>query len=341
MGGRRTSRRPNVRHARILTDVGDSPFQRALVIRGGALGDFLLTLPVLAALREAAPATRLEALAYPSFARLAADTRIIHAARSIEYGPMAGFFSRDTTLDPGLREYFGSFDLIISYLYDPDEILAANLAQCGTGKLIAGPSRLSEKSHAIDQLAMPLSALGLPLTSRAVFLPFAAEQNVQPALALHPGSGSPSKNWAPERWRQLASALLAEYPALRIGIIGGEADSAALAELRQLPPDERLVFWENLPLHELGRQLAGCAAYLGHDTGISHLAAATGCPSLLLFGPTDPGVWAPPHPQVRILRAPENSLDQLPWPSVHSAVRTLLTSAGLAAPRTTRQTSLI
>lgn len=339
MGRRRTSRRPDVRHARILITVGDSPFQRALVIRGGALGDFLLTLPVLTALREAAPAAHIEALAYPSFARLAADTRIINAVRSIEYGPMAGFFSRDASLDAGLREYFGSFDLIISYLYDPDEIFAANLARCGSGKLVVGPSRLSEKSHAIDQLAAPLSELGLPLASRAVFLPFAAEQNAHPTLALHPGSGSPSKNWAPEKWRQLAAALLAEYPGLRVAIIGGEADSAALAALRQLPPDEHLVFWENLPLHELARQLAGCAAYVGHDTGISHLAAATGCPSLLLFGPTDPGIWAPPHPQVRILRAPENSLDQLPLPNVQSAVRTLLTSAGLATPRSNQQTS--
>lgn len=317
--------------------MGYSPFQKALVIRGGALGDFLLTLPVLAALREAAPAAHIEALAYPSFARLAADTRIINAARSIEYGPMAGFFSREALLDAGLREYFGSFDLVISYLYDPDGIFAENLARCGTGKLIVGPSRISDKSHAIDQLATPLSELGLPLSSRTVLLTFANEKNACPTLALHPGSGSPSKNWAPEMWRQLTADLLTEYTGLRVAIIGGEADSAALTALRQLPPDERLIFWENLPLQELARRLAGCAAYVGHDTGVSHLAAATGCPSLLLFGPTDPGVWAPPHPRVRVLRAPRNSLDQLPLPNVLSAVRTLLNTAGLATHRNTHQ----
>ena len=81
-------------------------FQRALVIRGGALGDFLLTLPVLNALREAAPNSRLEVLAYPGIAALAKTSGLIDDVRSIEYGPLAGFFTRGTVLDPGLRGFF-------------------------------------------------------------------------------------------------------------------------------------------------------------------------------------------------------------------------------------------
>lgn len=337
MGRWRPTGRPNVRHARILINV-DSPFQRALVIRGGALGDFLLTLPVLAALRESAPSARIDALAYPSFARLASATKIIDAARSIEYGPLAGFFSRGAELNPELRKYFGSFDLIVSYLYDPDGIFAENIASCGAQRFLAGPSRLSEKSHAIDQLAAPLAELELPLTSRAVVLSILPEKNDTPTLALHPGSGSPTKNWAPEKWQTLAATLLAEYPELRIAVIGGEADAVALASLQQIPAHERLVFWENLPLEELARRMAGANAYVGHDTGVSHLAAAIGCPTLLLFGPTEPGIWAPPHQHVRILRAPGNSLDNLPQPNVNAAVRSLLSSTGLASPHSSDQT---
>jgi heptosyltransferase-2 len=318
--------------------VGDSPFQRALVIRGGALGDFLLTMPVLAALREAAPAARIEALAYPSFTKLAAATKIIDAARSIEYGPLAGFFSRGTELNPELRKYFGSFDLIISYLYDPDGIFAENIANCGAQRFIPGSARLSEKSHAIDQLATPLAELGLPLASRAVTLSVQAEKSKKPTIALHPGSGSHSKNWAPDRWQKLVASLLAEFPELQIAVIGGEADAAALASLRQIPANPRLLFWENLPLDELAGRLAGSDAYVGHDTGVSHLAAAVGCSSLLLFGPTEPGLWAPPHQHVRILRAPDNSLDNLPQSSVANAVRSLLSATGLAALQSTTQT---
>ena len=58
----------------------------------------------------------------------------------------------------------------------------------------------------------------------------------------------------------------------------------------------------DLPLEELVELLASCRLFLGHDSGISHLAAACGVPSLLLFGPTDPVMWAPPAPHVRVIK---------------------------------------
>ena len=138
-----------------------APFQRALVVRGGALGDFLLTLPVLHALRSSAPDSRLEVLAYPGIASLARTSGLVDQVRSIEYGPLAGFFTRGATLDPELQKYFGSFDLVVSYLYDPDGIFAENLRASGVKRLVEGPPRVTGTSHAIDQLAAPLSALGL------------------------------------------------------------------------------------------------------------------------------------------------------------------------------------
>ena len=75
--------------------MSEPAFRRALVIRGGALGDFLLTLPVLAALREAEPDAHLEVLAYPGIAALARAGGLVDGVRSIEYGPLAGFFTRN------------------------------------------------------------------------------------------------------------------------------------------------------------------------------------------------------------------------------------------------------
>ena len=120
-----------------------TPFQRALVVRGGALGDFLLTLPVLNALRTCAPASRLEVLAYPGIASLARASGLVDQVRSIEYGPLAGFFTQGAALHPELRDYFGSFDLIISYLYDPDGIFAANVRAAGARRVVVGPHRPS------------------------------------------------------------------------------------------------------------------------------------------------------------------------------------------------------
>jgi heptosyltransferase-2 len=300
-------------------------------VRGGALGDFLLTLPVLHALRTCAPASRLEVLAYPGIASLARTSGLVDQVRSIEYGPLAGFFTRGATLDPELQKYFGSFDLVVSYLYDPDGIFAENLRTSGVKRLVEGPSRVTGTSHAIDQLAAPLATLGIPLAGRSTRLAVASAAETRTTLALHPGSGSPAKNWPTNCWRELAERLLEAQPNIRIAIVGGEADAAALQSMRSLTANARVSFWENLPMDTLASRLAGSALYAGHDTGISHLAAATGTPCLLLFGPTDPGIWAPPHDHVRVLRAPAGRLEELSVSTVISALRPMLDTLRLAS----------
>ncbi len=297
------------------------PFRRVLVIRGGALGDFLLTIPVLSALRAAQPEARLEALAYPGVATLAKSCELVDDARSIEYGPLAGFFTRGAVLDPALRAYFASFDLVLSYLYDPDGFFAENLRASGVRRLVEGSPRIEGSSHAIDQLAAPLAELGIPLADRAVCLPAANAAHEGTEVFLHPGSGSAAKNWPAERWRQLTQQWLAEDFTLRLAIVGGEADAAPLAALRDLTADRRVRLLENFPLPDLAREFGGARFYLGHDTGISHLAALCGTPSLLLFGPTNPAIWAPPHPHVSVLRAPAGDLAALGVDAVLRAIR--------------------
>jgi heptosyltransferase-2 len=104
---------------------------RILVIRGGAIGDFILTLPAIKLLREGFPRARIEILGYESILALAERRFYADAIRSIEYGPLARFFAKGSVLPPELNEYFGSFDLIVSYLFDPDRIFQSNLKRCG------------------------------------------------------------------------------------------------------------------------------------------------------------------------------------------------------------------
>ncbi len=146
---------------------------------------------------------------------------------------------------------------------------------------------------------------------------------VSPAIALHPGSGSARKNWPLERWQALVDHLLATYPSREILLVGGEADREQLETFRRTP-NERLRLVENLSLPDLAVKLAGCAMFVGHDSGISHLAAAAGTKCRLLFGPTDPAIWAPLNEEVKVLRASDGTMESISLGEVKAAIETAL-----------------
>ena len=77
--------------------------------------------------------------------------------------------------------------------------------------------------------------------------------------------------------------------------------------------------------------LAQAGVYVGNDSGVTHLAAATGAPTLALFGPTDPAVWAPIGERVRVLRGDGASLETLTLDTVRAAVSALRGARGIAA----------
>lgn len=324
-----------------------SPPPKILVIRGGAIGDFLLTLPAIGLLREAFPQVHLEILGYDHIVSLATGSGQADASRSIEYAALAGFFNPKGTLDPELGAYFAGFQQIVSYLYDPDGFFAGNLRRCGVKNLIeASPKVDVEGDHAARQLARPLERLALYLhdDGGTLLRPKVPHQrfadhflNDAPGhrflVAIHPGSGSERKNWQPERWAAVGRFLLDRPEEIRprVLLVGGEADGETLARLRlawtaSSETSGGVLIAENVPLPDLAALLARCRLFLGHDSGISHLAAAVGTPCLLLFGPTDPDVWAPPQPGVRVIRAPDGTLSALGVPVVCAAVETILAS---------------
>src|ERR1051325_1979197 len=148
---------------------------RILVIRGGAIGDFILTLPALKALRDAYPTAQIEILGYKHIIGLAENRFYANAIRSIEYGPLSAFFAAAADLPVELRDYFGSFDLIISYLYDPDRIFENNLRRCRAENFVRGPAKIDNSEHAARQLARPVEELGVSVSSFAPRLDLAEE----------------------------------------------------------------------------------------------------------------------------------------------------------------------
>jgi heptosyltransferase-2 len=120
-------------------------------------------------------------------------------------------------------------------------------------------------------------------------------------VAVHPGSGSPAKNWPCERFAAVARKLSPGRPCL---LVLGPAEAAA-------PPFEGAIAARSWPVRALGAALSRAGVFLGNDSGISHLAAAAGAPTLALFGPTDPAIWAPVGPRATSLRAPGGALAHL------------------------------
>jgi heptosyltransferase-3 len=257
---------------------------RILVIRGGAIGDFILTLPAIRLLREAFPDAHLEILGYKHIIALAEGRTYADATRSIEYAAMAGFFVPGAELAADLADYFAGFQQIVSYLYDPSGFFEGNLRRAGAKNILPAFAAIDDSEHAARQLARPLQRLALFLDNHAPTIHPAAEDHAVanrvlhgtsgPFAAIHPGSGSVRKNWPVERWAAVAIALREREPNLQLVAVGGEADEAQLAGFSQHSRGVPLLVARDLPLPHLAAVFQRCRLFLGHDSGISHLAAA-------------------------------------------------------------------
>jgi heptosyltransferase-2 len=292
---------------------------RILTIRGGAIGDFILTLPALKALREAYPGAHIEILGYRHIAVLAEDRFYARRVRSIESALLSRFFAKDADLPAELATYFAEFDLILTYLYDPELIFETNLRRSGAQKIACGPAKIGNSSHASRQLARPIEELGMPVSDFAAKLypsnedrhraqGFLAGLNA-PIIAFHPGSGSREKNWPLQNWIELGNRFLRDFVGSLL-IVSGEADEDQTRQLESIWQNPRIRFAKHLPLPDLAAALEN-TIFVGHDSGISHLASAAGARCILLFGATDPAVWAPLNENARVIRAPNGDLRRL------------------------------
>lgn len=236
---------------------------RRLVVRPGAIGDAVVSLPALAHLKPAeiwCPST-----STPIYSHLA-------PARSLVAEGLDAL-----TLSPRTLARLGEFDEIWSWYGAARDEFRAQLSHLDIRFLPALPPAHGELHAAdfyLDQVGAPRG--GLPVIPAA--------RNSEGFAVIHPFSGGASKNWPLERFRAVAADLCREMP---IHWCAGPEE-----------PLEGAVRFESLA--GLIPWLAAAGVYIGNDSGISHLAAACGLPVVALFGPTDPRVWAP-RGNVRVL----------------------------------------
>jgi heptosyltransferase-3 len=244
---------------------------RRLVIRPGGIGDFIVSLPAIESLRA-------EYLEVWSAGPNVPLVRFADRARSIA---STGLDLLSITEPPAqLLHELGRFDSIVSW-YGANRPEFRDLVRSLDLPFEFFPALPPEGAgiHATD---FYLDQVGAP---RGAIPRIACRVEPEHFAVIHPFSGSPRKNWPLEKFRAMARQLERTIP---VRWCAG-ADDPPLEEAVRIPD-----------LYELACWLARAQLYVGNDSGITHLAAAVGTPVLALFGPTDPDVWAPRGPSVRV-----------------------------------------
>ncbi len=296
---------------------------RVLLLRAGALGDALLLRQAIAALRSA----RHEPwLITPEAGRVLLGPGASEVAEVVSWdGADAAALRAGTLLDLsplGRRLAATGAAIVFSRSAEVAEAVHRRVPRV----IVRDPS--PAQGHASAWLAEATRELGAEPAALPPDL-VATVGEVDAAapwldrlptgfLAVHPGSGSSAKNWGPSGFLALVEYVSADRPWL---LIEGPADEAAAALLLSHP---RAVRAYSLPARVLGALVARASLYVGNDSGVSHLAAAFGAPTLALFGPTDPAVWSPVGRRVTTVRSDDRTMAGLSVVAARSAAETLI-----------------
>jgi ADP-heptose:LPS heptosyltransferase len=244
---------------------------RRLAIRPGAIGDLIVSLPALECLRTDYFEVWVAGPNVP-LVRFADRVRSI-ASTGID---LVGV----TTPPEPLLDGLNTFDSVVSW-YGANRPEFRELVQCLRLPFTFHAALPTEDTavHAVDFYLRQVGA------AEGAVPRIPCEAPRENFAVIHPFSGSPRKNWPLEKFQALAHALERTMP---VHWCAGPDD----------PPLPGAIYKEDL--YDLACWLARARLYIGNDSGITHLAAAAGTPVLALFGPTDPAVWGPRGPNVRI-----------------------------------------
>jgi heptosyltransferase III len=273
---------------------------RILVVTLQRLGDVLLTTPLIRSLKRAWPDATLDVLVFSGTAGIIEGNpdidRIIAMPARRSLGETLSLMTR----------LFKRYDLAIStQAGDRPTVFAALAGRRHAGLVDDGGPPLGRfvknlvlhrstaadaKIHRVEQMLRMADALGIPRASEVV-CPAAAPLTFSPGrnyAVIHAAPMFRYKQWTPDGWRALAAGL--KQRSLSIVAIGGPdpAERKYLEDVWQgVVAIHQLSWAQNVALFRDAR------VYVGPDTSTSHLAAAAGCPTVVLFGPTDPRLWGP------------------------------------------------
>jgi len=292
------------------------------------IGDAVMSLPALRAIRSRYPEAEITVLARPWVASLyegeLAPDRVI---------PLAGA--------PGLRDLPAKFRLARSLRAErfdlavlfPNSLESAALVYAAGARRRIGYARDGRGPLLTDAIALP-KAGEIPKHERFYYLEllrraglietlpevasirldgavdarrrgaelFSSRGLLAPVVGVSPGAAYGSaKRWLPERFAE-AARTLAERARGSVAVFGSAAERALCGQVAEASGGRN--FAGETTLREFIDMTAACHVYLTNDSGAMHIAAALGVPSVTVFGPTDETATGPSGPHARLLREP-------------------------------------
>lgn len=299
-----------------------------VAIRQGAIGDSLLSFPVLSALRARYADPHITFIGNPNTLPLAKAWGIAEEAYNYEDRLWDEVFSSEGIQHARLRELFGQTDLVICWATDRGNVVKPNLLRAGVKEVVIGPwcATVDSTKHMVDYLAEPL---GLQVNIKEYVIPASGWcsgfQLDNPPIAIHPGSMTPLRCWPVGSFAAVINKLIRlNYPVLLLlGPFEGRLLKDLGRHLSKPSKPELFSVLQHAPLLELAQRLQQSRCYLGNDSGIGHLAGMLGIPTLILFGPTIPAAMSPiamrpVGPRVEVIQekplkklSPERVLDHI------------------------------
>lgn len=294
-------KRPGLARAAALRITG--PAMRVLFITATRIGDAVLTTGLLEHLRRAHPDLRITvacgAPAAPLFRSLPSLERVIVLEKRRWSLHWLALWAR----------VVGTYwDIVV----DLRRTGLALFLRKGRVHRAPGPMpgrhRVAELAAALDLAEPPAPCLWLGETDRATAVRLVPAGT--PVLAIGPAANWRGKQWRAERFAALAQRLTAPGAILagaRVAVFAaaGERDQARPV-LDAVPPERRIDLVGAVDLPQAGACLERCALFVGNDSGLMHLAAAAGTPTLGLFGPSPDDRYAPWGPRAAVQRTPES-----------------------------------
>lgn len=271
--------------------------RQALCVRRGGLGDTLLVIPVLRAMRARMPDARLTFAGVSEFGGVLQRFGVVDRVVSSE---SLALWALPLAEEAGerARAALATYDWIVG----DDPGLARRASR--TREVAVFDPRLDESVTA-PAAEVFLARAGLSGSVEVALVPRREPTPKSAPVLLHAGSGGRAKCWPPSALRELALALAARGPLqvvlgpaeLERGEDGGWPEGVAVLRPRTVDA--------------LVERIATARAHVGHDAGPTHLAAALGVPTCALFVSTSPAVWAPRGEHVRVLSPSARPADVL------------------------------